>query len=176
MGYTRVTSCILRNNCHLGGCTFVVYFILSKQIFCSPKSTKTVDVHLLCWNVWLYRKHFCQTIHENVGTFNTILKLNFPGDGGTWKGRTPGTSTQSKIPSNEMELLWEIFSLSETSILLHIPDLCDSLYILTNVYHKTCFIIDEETNGEMSFYKPVNQRHFGKNREQYARQNYSYKL
>lgn len=142
--------------------TVVVFSVLSKLSFIQMSMYLCVLEFIASWEI-------IPSVHC------TKLWCVFPGDGGTWESRTSGTSPQSKIPSNEVELLRKIFSSSKASILLHISGLCDGLYVLANVHYKTCSITDEETNGDMSFQQLVGQWDYRKNREQYAREKYSCK-
>ena len=46
------------------------------------------------------------------------------GNGDSRPCRAAGTSSQPKIPSNEMELLWKVFPLGKFTFLLHLPSIC----------------------------------------------------
>lgn len=56
-----------------------------------------------------------------------LIKTEFlyvTGNGGTWPCGAAGTSSQPKISSNEVELVWKILPLGKFASLLRIPILC----------------------------------------------------
>ena len=60
-----------------------------------------------------------------------MCKWYFTGNGCTWACWIISTSIESKIPSDEMELIWKVLSSSKFTHILHIPCLCN--YICSTV-------------------------------------------